>query len=350
MCVNETGEFGAGGSNSRSGGAAARPVRLAVVILNYRTPQLVLDCLETLDGQVEPVRDEVVVVDNASEDGSDEAIQAVITARGWGSWARVVAADRNGGFSAGNNAGIRASDAEFYLLLNSDTLVRSGAIAELLRAAEELPGAGLIGPRLEEQDGTGQNSAFRTITPLGQLNSAAKTGLITRLMPGRVVAMPVADKPHGCDWISFACVLVRRAALEAVGPMDEGMFMYFEDADYGLRVRAAGFGVWYWPAARVVHFGGGSGALVSGRRLPKYYYAARARYFVRHFGLAGWVIGNLLWNVGFTVHAVKCLLLRRPIGKDHLAAIDVWTASASTPAGRLSAFAKTETVAAGWLV
>lgn len=324
-------------------------LRLAVVVINFRTPGLVLDCLETLDGQIEPGRDEVVIVDNESGDGSAGAIGAAIEARGWGAWARVVEAGRNGGFSAGNNAGMRASDADLYLLLNSDTLVRPGAIAELLRAAEELPEAGLIGPRLDERDGTGQNSAFRTITPLGQLNSAAKTGLITRLMPGRVVAMPVADEPHESDWISFACVLVRRTALEAVGPMDEGMFMYFEDADYGLRVRAAGFGVWYWPASRVVHFGGGSGALVGGRRLPKYYYAARARYFVRHFGIVGWVSGNVLWDLGFVVHAAKSLLLRRPLGKDHLAAVDVWTASASTPAGRLSAFTGLDETGAGWL-
>jgi GT2 family glycosyltransferase len=261
----------------------------------------------------------------------------------------VGAAGRNGGFSAGNNAGIRASDAEFYLLLNSDTLVRPGALAELLRAAREHPEAGLIGPRLEDRDGTGQNSAFRSISPLGQLVSGAKTGVIDALLRNRIVPMPVADQSHACEWISFACVLVRRHVLEVVGPMDEGMFMYFEDADYGLRVRDAGFSVWYWPAARVVHFGGGSGALVVGRRLPKYYFAARSRYFVRHFGLAGWVLGNLLWDVGFVIHATKSLLLGRPLGKDHLSAIDVWTLSADTPAGRLSAFARTDAKGAGWI-
>lgn len=312
-------------------------LRLVVVILNYRTSRLVIDCLETLVGQVEPGRDEVVVVDNTSGDGSEEVIRAAIEERGWVGWARVVAAGRNGGFSAGNNEGIRASDAALYLLLNSDTLVRPGAVAELLRASADRPRAGLIGSRLEWPDGRAQSSAFRRVTPLGQLERTAQLSLITRLLARHVVGMPISDDPHEADWVSFAGVLVRREALECVGPMDEGMFMYYEDIDMGCRVRRAGFEVWYWPSARVVHLRGGSGDVKKSKeahkRLPGYYYAARARYLHREFGRLGLWAANVLWIAGTMLNHVCKLVTGRPVHLPARAWRDVWITEADTPAG-----------------
>lgn len=313
-------------------------LRLGVVILNFRTPGLVMECLESLDGQIEPGRDEVVVVDNDSGDGSEASIRAEIEARGWCGWARVVAAGRNGGFSAGNNAGIRASDAEFYLLLNSDTLVRPGAVAELLRAAEALPQAGLIGPRLEWPDGRGQNSAFRRATSLGQLVQSAQLSLVTWVLNRHVVAIPISDEAYMSNWVSFACVLVRREVFERVGAMDEGMFMYFEDIEFAARARRAGFEVWYWPRARVVHLRGGSSEVKERartmKRLPGYYYAARARYFHREFGLMGLVAANLLWTLGMVLNRCCWLVTRRPMHLPKKAWRDIWMTAADTPAGR----------------
>jgi GT2 family glycosyltransferase len=312
-------------------------LRLAVVVLNYRTPELVLDCLETLVGQVEPGRDELVVVDNASGDGSEAAIRAGISERGWGGWARVVAADRNGGFSSGNNAGIRASDAAFYLLLNSDTLLRPGALAELLNAAVGRPRAGLVGPRLEWSDELPQESAFRRLTPLSQLVQSSQLSFVARALGRHVVAKPVSDQPHQADWVSFACVLVRREALERVGPMDEGMFMYYEDIDMGCRVRRAGFEVWYWPSARVVHLRGGSGDVKKSKeahkRLPGYYYAARARYLHREFGRLGLWAANVLWIAGTMLNHACKLVTGRPVHLPERAWRDVWITKADTPAG-----------------
>lgn len=324
------------GLGASTPGAAPRR-RLAVVIINFRTPGMVLDCLATLDGQVDPGRDEVVVVDNESGDDSAAAIRAGIEARGWSGWARVVEAGRNGGFSAGNNVGVRSSDAEFYLLLNSDTLVRPGAIAGLLEAAERLPQAGLIGPRLEYPDGTAQVSAFRVVTPCSQLVTSAHLSFLSRLLRPHLPSIPVSDEPHEAGWVSFACVLVRRAVFERIGPMDEGMFMYFEDIDTACRARDAGFRAWYWPAARVVHLRGGTSSVkrnaAERRPLPGYYYAARARYLHRRFGRVGLILGNLLWEVGFLMNHACRLLTGRRVGLPARGWRDVWITRADTPAG-----------------
>ncbi|MGP1271824.1 MAG: glycosyltransferase family 2 protein [Phycisphaerales bacterium] len=303
-------------------------VRLAVVILNYRTPGLVTDCLVSLDGQLEPGRDEAIVVDNASGDGSADEIERSILERGFGGWARLVRSRENGGFSAGNNVGLRAVEAEAYLLLNSDTIVRPGAVAELLAALGANPSAGLIGPRLEWPDGTPQVSCFNDHTVLGQVVVAAQSGPITAALRRFDLSRGVPEAPAEGAWVSFAAVLIPRKTLDEIGYMDEGFFMYFEDAEFGRRVRAAGLGVVYWPAARVVHLRGGTSPVKEAqrarRRVPEYFYRARSRYFALRGGRATLLAANLAWTVGWLVAVLRRVVQRRPIGTPKHAARDIW--------------------------
>lgn len=302
--------------------------RLAVIVLNYRTPDLVKQCLASLDGQIDPALDTVIVVDNDSDDGSADEIRAEIQTRRWHAWALLIEAERNGGFSYGNNVGISAVSAEFYLLLNSDTIVRADAIASMRERLAERADVGLLGPRLEWPDGEGQVSAFRDITPLGQLVSAAKTGPISKLLPRHVVATELSERPVEAHWVSFACVLIRRAVVDQIGPMDEGYFMYFEDADYCRKARAAGWRVLHDPAARVVHLRGGTSPVKElarrRKRLPRYFYRSRARYFRRHYGLPGLVAANLLWTGGLMVELVR-RVFGRPRSSPAGSFRDVWT-------------------------
>jgi GT2 family glycosyltransferase len=309
-------------------------MRISVVILNYQTPQLVTQNLESLAHERAEADDAgptftAVVVDNASSDGSADQIEAAIDQHGWGDWARVVYAGRNDGFAAGNNRGIEADAADAYLLLNSDTYVRPGALKALQSALVQAAYAGLIGARLEWPDATTQASRFRFITPLSELIAAAETGPITRLLRRHVVALAVTDAPAEADWVSFAGVLIRRAVIDQVGLLDEGYFMYFEDVDYARRVRQAGWGVRYWPAARIVHLRGGSSSVKAkgrlGQRRPRYYYAARSRYFRKSFGRAGLWAANLLWLLGRGVSWTREKLSGK---KPHVCRrewLDIWT-------------------------
>jgi len=301
--------------------------RVAVVVLNYRTPELVLDCVRTLLETVDVSRDAVVVVDNASGDGSAARIREGL-GRDRAPCASLVESPVNEGFAAGNNVGIHAVRADAYLLLNSDTLVRPGAVDTLWKALEEDPRLGLVAPRLEDPDGTPQISCFRDHSPWSQLIASAGTGPIRRALARYDVPLPLRDEPFSPDWVSFAAVMIRRDTLERVGLLDEGFFMYFEDADYCRRVREAGLRVWYEPRARVVHLRGGSSPVkkltAARKRRPRYFYASRTRYFVNAYGWGGWLAANLLWTLGRGISLIRELLgdRKRPhVEREHL---DIW--------------------------
>ena len=283
----------------------AKALRLAAVILNYRTPGLTIDCLASL----EPQRGDgpelcAIVVDNASGDGSDDLVERQIQERGWSSWARVVRSPVNGGFAAGNNVGIRAvepgTDASW--LLNSDTIVRPGALAELARVLVEKPDVGLLSPRLEWPDGTPQESCFRYLRPLTELVRSASTGPISKLLPRYITAIPVSDEPLKPEWTSFASVLIRSWVFERIGLLDEGYFMYYEDVDFCRRARQAGIPILHWPTARVVHLRGQSSSVkkdsAQRKRRPAYFYAARGRYYAKFHGWPGYLAANLCWGTG----------------------------------------------------
>ncbi|MBE9125772.1 MULTISPECIES: glycosyltransferase family 2 protein [unclassified Coleofasciculus] len=303
-------------------------MRLAIIIVNYRTPKLVIDCLASLQGEIEVGCDSVVVVDNASGDNSVEQIEQAINQNEWSQWVQVLPSPVNGGFSAGNNLGLKAVIADAYLLLNSDTIVRAGAISSLLEAMQAHPEAGLISPRLEWSDGTPQISCFRYHSPVSELIDAAATGLITELLKHYDVPIPVSDIPIEPQWTSFACVLIRREVIEQIGLMDEGYFMYFDDVDYCRQARNAGWQILHWPAARVVHLRGGSGpvkAEMAARKRPRsYLYASRSRYFTKFYGLSGVWIANLFWLAGRSISLLRELVGNKKPHTCEYEAQDIW--------------------------
>jgi GT2 family glycosyltransferase len=303
-------------------------MRLAIIILNYRTPKLVIDCLASLKTEVQVSRDSVIVVDNASGDDSVELITAAIAKNHWEHWAKVLPSDTNGGFSAGNNIGIKAVEADAYLLLNSDTIVRPDAINSLLKALESYPEAGLISPRLEWPDETPQISCFRYHSPLSELINSAATGPVTQLLKKYDVPIPVSDVPFEPEWTSFACVLIRREVIEQVGLMDEGYFMYYDDVDYCRQARNAGWKILHWPEARVVHLRGGSGSVkseVAARKRPRpYLYASRSRYFAKFYGVLGLGLANFCWLVGRMISLTRELVKHKSPHICEYQAQDIW--------------------------
>lgn len=307
---------------------ATQAVQLSVVIVNYRTPALVEDCLASILPEL-PDDAAVVVVDNASGDGSVEHLRRWVDVHGSCGRVRLVAAPENVGFSGGNNLGIRELPAEHYMLVNSDTILRPGAISRLLATAERFPEAGIISPRLEWPDGTPQESCFRDHSPLSEFIAAARTGPVTSLLKDFVVPMPASSGIERPAWTSFACALLRDQLVQNIGLLDAGFFMYFEDAEYCRRARAAGWAIVHDPAARVVHLKGGSSSFDQSnqlkRRLPRYYYEARARYFYLLYGRAGLTLANVLWHVGRLVSKGRELVSGRPHKFPERQWIDIWT-------------------------
>jgi N-acetylglucosaminyl-diphospho-decaprenol L-rhamnosyltransferase len=281
--------------------------KLCAIILNYRRSEMTIECLRSLAAPMSGRPDRcAVVIDNGSGDDSAERIGAAIDGNNWSEWARLVASPVNGGFAAGNNIGLRAEPAEAYLLLNSDARVRPDTIDNLLASMGRHPRAGLIGPRLEGPDGEPHVSCFRYRTPISEMLIAAGTSLFDRVFSRFIVAAGVPDEPTETDWVSFACILIRREVVEQVGPMDERYFMYFEDVDYARRARATRWRVLYDPSACAVHLRGGTSsvkqAIRTRTRVPRYYYESRSRYFAKFYGgAAGLALTNTLWLIGRSV-------------------------------------------------
>ncbi|HEY3594838.1 MAG TPA: glycosyltransferase family 2 protein, partial [Polyangiaceae bacterium] len=234
----------------------------------------------------------------------------------------------NGGFAAGNNVGIRAVEADAYLLLNSDTLVRPGAIAALRRAMSDYPSAGLIVPRTENVKGDFDRNAFVTPRPLSEFVRAAKIGVLSRLLRRFDVVADLPTTTFEPDWVGFCAVVVRREVIERVGLLDEQFFMYYEDIDYCLRVRAGGFTIRYCPEARVVHLLGGSTEFTSKKGLEKraarYMYEARARFFAKHYGVPGLLAANLAFSAGYAISRARGMATKRSFGHREREPADVW--------------------------
>ena len=310
----------------------APPLSLTVSVINYRTAELTIACIRSVldDLAATPgLSGHVVVVDNASGDGSAEAIAAFLDSLPAPAPVSLVRSDRNTGFSGGHNQGMAARPAEAYLILNSDALLRPGFLAALLAGMAEDPGAGLYAPRLEGADGVQQISCFRFPSPWSELIRGAASGPVTRLLARHDVPRELPHAPGQDGWASFACILLRDAVLRAVGPMDEGYFLYFEDAEYAWRARKAGFRLRHVPAARVVHHRGGSGPVKSlaqaRKRLPGYYYASRTRFFRQAYGPAGPLLANLMWHLGRGIAGLR-LLAGKPLpARTEGEARDLWT-------------------------
>lgn len=232
------------------------PEAVAVVIVTYNSRRDIERCLHSLiagGGLQGPA--EVVVVDNASADDTVAYVRAQ-----WPS-VQVIASPENRGFSAANNLGIRATRAPFVLLLNPDTEVPPGAIDQLRAHLSALPGAGIIGPRLVDARGTPELSFGPMISPWGELRQKVRMAGARRgwRMAQRAIA-ELTSRPGERDWVTGACLLIRRDVLEAVGGLDERFFMYTEDVDLCAQVRRLGYTVQFEPSVTVRHLRGQSAA------------------------------------------------------------------------------------------
>ncbi len=288
--------------------------RLSVIIINYNTAELTINCLESLIPQLDGIRSKVIVIDNASTDSSAKKISTWIHDESHTQIVSLVKSPTNLGFSGGNNLGIEYCSASYYLLLNSDTIVRDNAISILLSVGDNDTGAGLVSPRLEWPDGKPQESCFRCFTPISELIASARTGPITRLFRRYDVPLPVHDEPSYPEWTSFACILIKSNVFEDIGLLDAGYFMYFEDASFCCLAKQRGWSIVNEPAARIVHLRGGSSSVkrraLARERLPRYYYASRSRYYYIHFGHVGLTTANLLWWIGRLISKTRELMGR----------------------------------------
>lgn len=284
-----------------------------MIVVNYRTAELTAGCLRSLAGESVG---RIVVVDNASNDGSAEVLRDACRVAG----AEFLPLAVNGGFACGNNAALRtilvsSTPPDYVLLLNPDTVVRPGAVAALTGFLDTQPRAGIVGSRLEDPDGTPQRSAFRFPTVASEFENGVRLGVVSRVLTRRVVAPPPRDEVHRCDWVSGASLMVRREVFSKIGLLDEGYFLYFEEVDFCRRAAAAGWQCWHVPTSRVVHLVSASTGLDGGgpkKRTPAYWFASRRRYWAKHFRRRDAVLADVLWAAGRASWRLRRPLQRKP--------------------------------------
>ena len=296
--------------------------KVLVVIVNYRTPDLTIKCLRSLIPELSLLpRMQVTVVDNDSRDDSVNKIQNAIATEGWGDWVNFIASQHNGGFSYGNNLAIRPvlesnNPTDYFLLLNPDTEIRSGAIKALVDFMAQHPEVGIAGSSYELADGTPWQIVLRFPTILSELDAGLRLGIVTKLLRKWVVAQPAPDEACQVDWLPGASMLIRREVLKTVGLMDEEYFLYYEETDYCLQAKRAGWSCWYVPDSLVMHIGGQSTGVdladEAPERLPKYCFDSRRRYFTKNHGVIYAAIADLVWIVGFSLWKVRQFIQHKP--------------------------------------
>jgi N-acetylglucosaminyl-diphospho-decaprenol L-rhamnosyltransferase len=291
---------------------------LDIVIVNYRTPALAIDCLSSLQLEVkENVNVRIWMVDNGSGDDSAQKIAHAIHLNQWHNWVKFRALGQNLGFAGGNNVAIReafqsAVSSDYVLLLNSDTIVQPSAIRALLQFMDEHPQVGIAGSRLEEPDGTGQKSAFRFPSWRSELEQAIRIGALSRLLDRWIVARPPLPDAHSTDWVSGASMIIRREVFETIGLLDDAYFMYYEEVDFCMRAQQAGWQCWYVPESRVVHLIAASSGVkdVTKKRRPTYWFASRRHFFLKNYGRMRTLLADACWAIGYAIFRVGAVIRR----------------------------------------
>jgi len=277
------------------------PIDVSVVIVSFNTKDLLRECLLTVKSEA-GMRVEVLVVDNASRDGSAAMVAEEFPE------VQLTALDTNLGFAAANNAAFCQASGRYVVLLNSDAFLSAGTLFQAVRLMDSHPQAGLAGALLVGRDGQWQPSArlFPSITN----DLLALTGLASRFAGSRLFgrgdrtwANP--EEAAETDWVPGAFSIIRRSVLEEVGYFDEQFFLYYEEVDLCRRIKAAGYSVAYWPELKVVHIGGESSKTIqrlsmssSGAQLSLWRMRSALLYYRKHHEHKAWfaMVGETLWH------------------------------------------------------
>ena len=255
-----------------------RKVKVSIIIINWNTKKLLAECLDSVSEFAADVSNEIIIVDNASEDGSQEMVKKFYP------HVQLVENDQNTGFAKANNQGVKLSSGEYVLLLNSDARLTASSLQNLLELAEKNPAIGLVGARLLNPDGSFQAShtPFPTLWKEFLILSGLGRLFADSWYPSR--GAEVEKGVQQVDYVEGACLFCRKDIYLQVGGLDEAYFMYAEEVDLCFAIKKAGYQVWYHPEACIIHHGGASSL---NRRTQREgdLYSSRIRFFRKNYGV-----------------------------------------------------------------
>jgi N-acetylglucosaminyl-diphospho-decaprenol L-rhamnosyltransferase len=279
--------------------------KLSIIIVNYNTKDYLEECLESIRSQGYGFGVETIVVDNNSCDGSREMLRSRFPE------VRLVENCENEGFARACNRGITAARGFYILLLNSDARLSEGALTRLSGFLDRTPGVGVVSGRLVYPDYFDQGVARKFPSPINAL--FGRRSLMTKLFPNNRFSRKYmlsrnhdSGEPFAVDWVSGACMMIRRQVIEEIGLLDEGFFMYWEDADFCFRAKERGWKVFCVPDAIVVHHEGKSAGRRDGRLIVEFNRSAY-RYYRKHHVSSSITAMNFVALLGLTLRTVVLL-------------------------------------------
>lgn len=301
-------------------------IDVSVIIVNWNTRDILRDCLDSVYAQTKGISFEVIVIDNASSDGSADLVKRSFPD------VHLIENMENRGFAAANNQGMRLAAGRYVLLLNSDTVVLDNAIARMAAFAEGQSRAGVIGCRVLNADRTMQRTCFMYPSPLNMLLAAS---YLYKLLPGsrlfgrEQMTWWGRDDVREVEVVTGCFMLVRRQAIDQVGLMDESFYMYGEETDWCFRFHQGGWKVMFAPSGQIIHLGGASSRRVANEMILQLQ-AGILQFLYKHRSRWAYLAGCILMGV--------FLLLRIPLWLAKM----LWP-----PSGRREAWSRVVVYAAG---
>jgi N-acetylglucosaminyl-diphospho-decaprenol L-rhamnosyltransferase len=275
--------------------------KIVAIVVNYRTPHLACECIESL---VQDDHDALVfVVDNDSGDDSVAILHDYVNSERLTKKVTIVASPHNGGFAYGCNLGVKTAFfagilPKYYLFLNPDAQIKKGVCQIFESAFSELPHHGILGATVLDQSGVVQKTAHSFFTPVTELLDGARLDFLNTLFRGGFAALPTRPGVLSCDWVSGACFAVRPEVIDQLELFDESYFLYFEEVDFCFRAHKIGWKVAQIQDAVAIHLEGSSTGITRNIRRPTYWFNSRRRFFLKNYGVISLLAADLLWCFG----------------------------------------------------
>jgi len=277
---------------------------VSIIIVNWNTRELLRNCLKSIYENTCEADYEIIVVDNASDDGSADMVRSSF------SDVRLITNTANRGLAAANNQGIRISEGRYVLLLNSDTVICDGSIDKMVRYADARPRAAVFGCQVWENEDTIQPTSFRHPSLLNvilRMLGLARMFKYNRFFGREMMLWWRRDTARQVDVISGMFMLVRREAIEQVGLMDESYFLYYEESDWCYRFSKAAWKVLFWPGAKIIHLDGGNKSSdQNALKMKIQYHKSMLIFFRKHYGLINSILARLLMSVDAALRCAGC--------------------------------------------
>ncbi len=294
-------------------------MKLLVVIVNYKTPEMTLESVVSALRETQHIADtKIAVVDNDSQDASLEKLRQAALDAAWGDQVEILASPWNGGFAWGNNFAIRpalesADRPEYVYLLNSDAFPDENAVTELVNYLDSHPSFGIAGSFIHGDDGETHRTAFRFPSLGSELEAPLGIGVVSKLLNSYIVSPDLPTSTERVDWLAGASMLIRTKVLDEIGLMDDGYFLYYEETDFCLRAARAGWPTAYVVESSVTHIGSVSTGIQDiSKPTPQFWYGSRHRYFLKNHGRAALWAANTLYIVAGLIRRARSALMRRP--------------------------------------